>query len=221
MRGFLLTLEGPDGAGKTTQIELLESSLKTKGFPVIRVREPGGTQLGESVRSIVKDSKNVNLSAWAEANLFTAARAQLIKEVIKPAIENGHIVIADRFSDSTIAYQGYGRGLDINTLEIMQRVLDIQPNLTFILDLSPENGFKRQDNIKGYNSDRIELAGLDFHHKVRQGFLERARKDPARCVVLDALLPVNELAYHITDITVSKAKERGLLSQLIQDLSSF
>ncbi|MDP9325068.1 MAG: dTMP kinase, partial [Candidatus Dormibacteraeota bacterium] len=185
MRGFLVSFEGGEGSGKTTQAGRLRKSLEAQGLPVTAVREPGGTVLGEKVRQILLDVEHHDMAAWAEANLYTAARAQLLKEVVIPRMAKGDIVVADRFADSTFAYQGAGRGLEMQVLMAMQMVLKVRPDLTLLLDVDPEIGLHRGDAAGGAR-DRIEAEDLSFHTRVRQGYLDFARRDPDRYHVVDA-----------------------------------
>jgi dTMP kinase len=210
MRGYLVSFEGGEGSGKTTQAARLEATLKSEGLPVIAVREPGGTRLGEAVRAIVLDAGHENLQAWAEANLYTAARAQLVKEVILPHLARGHIVVADRFADSTLAYQGAGRGLEMAVLAAMQAVLKVKPDLTFLLDLAPETGFARQAAVAGREPDRMEREDIVFHTRVRDGYLRLARDDPDRYHVLDATQPGDAVAAEVLRVTMDRALAHGV-----------
>jgi dTMP kinase len=205
MRGFLVTLEGGDGSGKTTQAARLVAALEAERLPVVAVREPGGTRLGEAVRQIVLDVGHDDLAAWAEACLYTAARAQLLREVILPAMARGSIVVADRYADSTLAYQGAGRGLEMPVLGMMQAVLKVRPNLTFLLDVDPEAGFRRQAQVEGHVPDRMEMEDLVFHRRVRQGYLDLARSDPDRYHVLDASRDPDDVAAEIARVTMERA----------------
>ena len=210
MRGFLVSLEGGDGSGKTTQAARLGKALLAAGFSVVAVREPGGTSLGEAVRAIFLSQEHGDMSAWAEANLVTAARAQLLKEVILPQMARGAIVVADRFADSTMAYQGAGRGLEMAVLGAMQAVLKVKPDLTFLLDLDPELGFSRQADQAGHAADRMEMGGLPFHQRVRQGYLDFARRDPDRFHVVDGTQPADAVADELLRVTMSRATAHGL-----------
>jgi dTMP kinase len=176
---------------------------------VIGVREPGGTRLGEAVRSIVLDADHDNMSPWAEANLYTAARAQLVKEVILPHLARGHIVIADRFADSTLAYQGAGRGLELAVLSAMQAMLKIKPELTFLLDIDPETGAQRQAGA-GHKPDRMEQEDLVFFQRVRQGYLEFAAREPERYVVVNAEQSVEAIGKELFRITTERTAPHGV-----------
>ena len=192
MTGKFITFEGIDGSGKTTQIDLLETALKQRGISTSILREPGGTRLSEKIRDILLDRKNMHLSLSAESLLFVAARAQLMEEKIKPALERDKFVICDRFSDSTIAYQGYGRGLSIEYLEELNKFNtdSIQPDLTFILDIDPEKAALRMSSLA---LDRMETTGIEFYLRVQEGYYEIARRFPKRCVLIDGSHPESEV----------------------------
>ncbi|RTG92428.1 dTMP kinase [Thermus scotoductus] len=186
MKGFFLTLEGLDGSGKTTQARLLAQFLEEKGIKVRLTREPGGGLPG--VRDLLL--KGEALSPEAEYLLFSADRAEHVRKVILPALEEGFWVISDRYLDSSLAYQGYGRGLPLSwLLQVAKEVtLGLQPHLTFLLDLPPEEALKRVST-----PDRLEKAGLEFFKRVRQGYLELAAREPGRFLVVDATRPVDEV----------------------------
>ena len=205
---MLVSLEGPEGAGKTTQAARLVAGLKAAGHPVTAVREPGGTRLGEKVREILLDIEHHDMAAWAEANLYTAARAQLLKEVILPRLARGDIVVADRFVDSTFAYQGAGRGLEMQVLMAMQMVLKVRPDLTLLLDIDPAAGLGRQAR-PGRSPDRLEAEDLAFHTRVREGYLDFARRDPDRYHVIDASQAPDAVAEEALRVTLDRAMEKG------------
>ena len=186
MRGILITFEGPEGGGKSLQIQKLGEYLKNKGFRVLTLREPGQTKIGEKIRQILLDPKNKNLVPRAETLLFEASRAQLVEEIIKAALAQGIIVLIDRFFDSTTAYQGYGRGLSVKEIEKLNMFATggLKPDLTILLDLEVEEGLKRRE--KSGKKDRIDMESLKFHQKVREGYLEMARKNPRRWRIVDA-----------------------------------
>jgi len=169
MVGSLITFEGIDGSGKSTQIQMLEHEFNKLGVEYKTFREPGGTELSEKIREILLDKENIELISTAESLLFAAARAQLTAEQIKPAIEKGEFVICDRFTDSTIAYQGYGRGLDINKLEEINYIATagLTPDITFILDISPEAAAVR---MEAEASDRMEEMGIEFFRRIQRGY---------------------------------------------------
>ena len=182
-KGYFISLEGIDGCGKSTLKEYMLDKLKS--YEIVTVREPGGTYISEKIRDILLDIKNHSIKPKTEAILYAAARSQVTEEIIWPALIRGKIVIADRYIDSTIAYQGYGRGLDITFLEDLHNLSTggLKPNLTFLLDISPEEaiGRKRQEV-----PDRLESEGLEFQRSVRKGYLQIASQEPQRIKLLDA-----------------------------------
>jgi len=192
MIGKFITFEGIDGSGKTTQINLLEEKLSQQGISTLILREPGGTKLSEIIRGILLDRENINLSPSAESLLFVAARAQLMAEKIKPSLERNQFVICDRYADSTIAYQGYGRGLNVKYLEELNKFAtdSIQPDITIILDVDPEKAAIRMASDV---SDRLESTGIHFFLRVRKGYYEIARRYPQRCVIIDGSRPESEV----------------------------
>jgi dTMP kinase len=179
-KGLLITLEGPEGSGKSTQSRSLSRFLRQKGFDTIRVWDPGSTKLGESVRAILLHSKK-SISANAETMLYLAARAQLVDEKIIPALKRRSIVICDRFADATLCYQGYGLGVDKDMIRVFNDFVtrSIIPDITFFLDTNIHAGLQRSKSLKGF-SDRIEKRGRDFHERVRKGYLEIAVRSPER-----------------------------------------
>jgi dTMP kinase len=189
--GPLITFEGGEGSGKSTQVELLARRLETAGRRILKLREPGGTPLGEELRQLLLH-RRADISPQAELLLFLAARAELVRAVIRPALAEGTIVICDRFSDSTLAYQGYGRGIDLDQVRKLNDSATggLKPNLTVLLDLPVEAGRSRKQR------DEDVFQGEDdaFHERVRQGYLELAREEPDRWLVLDATRPPAELA---------------------------
>jgi dTMP kinase len=173
-KGLLITFEGSDGSGKTTQISLLKEYLNKKGFEVIYTREPGGTEISEKIRDIILDNRNSNMSDMCEALLFASSRAQLVNEVIKPAINNGKIVICDRFVESSIVYQGIGRNLGVEKIRLInEAALDgLRADITFMLTIPFEEGLRRKAKQKSL--DRLENSGIEFHRKVYEGFITLA-----------------------------------------------
>lgn len=187
---IFITFEGIEGCGKTTQIGLLTSFLKSLHRPFLLTREPGGTGVGEQIRQILLSSENVGIEPMAELYLYAAARVQHLRQVISPALREGKMVICDRFADATLAYQGYGRGMDLAWIEeIHARTMgNVKPDLTFLLDLPVEDGLrralKRMEN-HSVKEDRFEKEALDFHRRVREGYLILARNELRRIIVLD------------------------------------
>lgn len=186
-KGVFITFEGIDGCGKSTQLALLKEELDREGLEYIEVREPGGTVVGEKIRNILLDKKNDSMTRMAELLLFEAARAQITEEVIVPALTRGTHVICDRFYDSTSAYQGYANkmGRDLTDFLNLKATNDTRPDITFLLDIDPEAAYKRRA-VRG-EEDRIELMGLSYQEKVREGYLELARSEE-RIRVVDASL---------------------------------
>ncbi len=187
-----LVFEGPEGAGKTTQIQLLKARLIQRGITPIITKEPGGTPAADAIRAVILDPK-LEINPLTEFLLYCASRAQHVNEVIKPALEKNKLVISDRFYAASIAYQGYGRGLELSFInDLTARVTQgLSPNLTILLDIDPEKGLKRVAN-RG-QKDRLELADLSFHRRVRQGFLTQAGNNP-NWVVIDAAQTETEIA---------------------------
>ncbi len=184
--GILFSFEGIDGAGKTTQVALLADALSGRGHKVTCLREPGGTALGEKIRSLLLDKSDEPPVPVAELLLFAAARAQIVATRVKPVLERGEIVILDRFTDATFAYQGYGRGLPLDQILSVESIAaGIEPARTWFLDLTPEQSARRRE-ARGEASDRMESEADGFRSKVRDGYLERAKRHPERIAVVDA-----------------------------------
>lgn len=203
-KGKLITFEGSEGSGKSTQSELLCGYLNTQGFDVLHLREPGGTNISEKIRRILLDSRNGSMSAVCEMLLYMSSRAQVVDEVIKPAITQGKVVICDRFLDSTLAYQGYGLGMDITLIKKIGDFVTqgIKPDLTILLDVSLKKGLGYRANHK----DRIEQRPLAYHSCVRKGYFQLARLEPERIKVIK----VDE------DKSVTQKKIRNLVDNLIE-----
>lgn len=194
-RGLFITFEGPDGSGKTTQIERLKTFIQSKGYDAILTREPGGTAIGEKLREIVLDKNNMEMDYMTEALIYASARAQHVAQVIKPALEEGRTVICDRFMDSSIVYQGYGRKLG-DCVRIINEfaVRGCFPDITFLLKVDPEIGKCR---IKADDQDRLELEKLDYHRAVFQAYEELERKYPERIIGIDAGRSIDEISREI------------------------
>jgi dTMP kinase len=189
-----ITLEGPEGSGKTTQLPLLVDWLHEQGYTVEVTREPGGTDIGSQIRDVLHDPVNTAMDATAEILLYSADRAQHVAQCIRPALAAGKIVVSDRYYDSTLAYQGYGRGLDLEMLRAITAFATggLKPDLTLYLDIVPEEGLqRRQANEEEWN--RLDAEALDFHQRVRAGYMELIAQEPARWVVIDAARPVKEV----------------------------
>ncbi len=190
-RGLFISLEGIDGCGKTTLKEKLLEKLTGK-YQVIGIREPGGTVISEKIRDMLLDVRNDGIIGKTEAILYAAARSQLVEEVIRPAMKQGKIIIADRYLDSTIAYQGYGRGLDLDFLQNLNQLCTggLKPHLTILLDIDPQEAWLRR---KKDIPDRLEQEGLDFQARIRDGYIKLWEKEPLRIKRLDASLTVDNL----------------------------
>ncbi len=195
-KGKLITFEGSEGCGKSTQAQLLVDFLKSRGMPAQLLREPGGVVISEKVRGILLDKANSEMNRECETLLYMAARAQLVEEVVAPMLKLGTVLVCDRFLDSTLAYQGYGCGVDIDTIKVIGAFATggVSPDLTFLLDLPVEEGLRR----RGGELDRIELRSLDYHQRVRQGYLEIARLEPERVVVVDGRQPKEDIFVTVT-----------------------
>lgn len=203
---MFITLEGPEGAGKSTQLGRLVEQLQAAHYPVTVTREPGGTPFGTRVREVLLDPE-LDMHALPEFLLYSASRAQLVQDVIRPALGRSEVVVCDRYFDSSLAYQGAGRGLPLPLLQsITQEVTGgLKPDLTLLLDLDPAVGLQRAA-ARG-QPDRLERADLAFHQRVRRGFLALAAQKPARFLVLDALKTPDELASEIWQAVQTKLNE--------------
>ena len=197
MQGLFITFEGPDGCGKTTQMKLLAEYFKKKGKEVVLTREPGGKGLGEKVREILLNYDG-EVSDRCESFLFLADRAQNIDIIVNPAVKEGKIVLCVRHIDSTVAYQGYGRGLNIDRINMLNNLATNgkKPDLTLVFDVDVETSMKRV----GKEKDRMESAGIDFHNRVRKGYLELAKQEPKRIKVLDATKSIEEIHKDVINI---------------------
>ena len=195
-KGYFITFEGAEGAGKSTQIRNAVAFLKKKGYSVMMLREPGGTRISEDIRRILLDKKLKEMDPVTELLLYYAARAQIVREKILSALKKGKVVICDRFEDSTRAYQGFGRRISLGAIEQVGRLVrgDLQPDLTFVLDIDIAKGLKR-----GGRHDRIEREALSFHQRVRKGFLALAKKYPRRMTVLDTSQPVERVSQKVRE----------------------
>lgn len=201
-KGLLVTLEGPEGCGKTTQGKLLYDFLTQNKYSVIKVREPGGTSLGESIRNILLNPKNKNMDILCELLLYNAARAQLLKEVIRPSLKSGKIVICDRFLDATLAYQGYGRGISKNIIHFLNKMVlkKLLPDLTIIFDIDCKKGLKRALKAKeNKKNDRLEQETFHFHQKVREGYLSIAKLAPERIKLISSNQSIEEIHKTVCD----------------------
>ncbi|MCJ7534966.1 MAG: dTMP kinase [Anaerolineales bacterium] len=190
---MFITIEGPDGSGKTTQVTPLCEYLIQQGHPVLITREPGGTVIGDQIRRILSDLKNTGMHPHSETLLFLAARAQLVEQVIKPHLEKGFVVLCDRYADSTMAYQGYGHQNDLDQISnlISFATGGLKPDLTLLLDVGAEAGLKRK--AQGTEWNRLDAYSLEFHQRVRQGYQFLAESEPERWVVINADQPAQRV----------------------------
>jgi len=204
MQGKFITFEGPEGGGKSTHAKELAAALRAEGKTVLETREPGGTRLAELIRGLVREEREDPPVTRAEVLLFLASRAQVVANVIRPALARGEWVVCDRFSDSTFAYQGYGRGIDVALLKDLNEFATegLTPDLTILLDVPPEVSRVRlaeRQSATATSADRIESAGELFHRRLREGFLELARREPGRFVVIDSSGPRESVSREIMD----------------------
>lgn len=209
MKGLFVSFEGIEGTGKTIQSKLLYEHFKKTGYTVILTEEPGGTKIGLKIREVLLSVENKEITPVTELLLYNASRAQHIKEVILPALNKGGIVITDRFSDSTVAYQGYGRGIDLKLIDSLERMVTegLKPDITLLIDLDAETGLLRNKGIN--KTDRLELEDLKFHKKVRDGYLQIAAREPERIKLIDGSGSIEEIQRKIIDIVTSCIKSRG------------
>jgi dTMP kinase len=208
-RGLFITLEGGEGGGKSTQSKRLKEALESAGHAVVLTREPGGTPEAEKIRTLLVDRAGGDWSAVAETLLLFAARAMHVRDCIAPALAAGKIVICDRFTDSTRAYQGYAGGMALQAIEDIKRVAigDFEPDVSFILDIPAAIGLSRSNRRMahtGATEDRFENKALEFHEKLRQGYLDIAAKNPARCHVIDATQGIDDILKHILAVIPTK-----------------
>ena len=202
-KGLFITFEGADGCGKTTQLNLLKDYLTAKGYAVILTREPGGKGLGEKIREILLNYDG-KVADRCESFLFLADRAQNIETIVKPAIESGKIVLCDRHTDSSVAYQGYGRGLDIEQIKMLNNLATggKQPDLTLVFDVDIETSMQRVGNKK----DRMESSGKEFFNRVRNGYLEMAKQEPERLKIVDSTKSIDEVHKRVIEIILPYLK---------------
>jgi len=207
-KGIFISFEGIEGTGKTIQSRLLCEHLTKKGYKVILTEEPGGTRIGLKIRDLLLSIENREITPVAELLLYNASRSQHIKEVILPAINDSSVVITDRFSDSTVAYQGFGRRIDLGYIDFIQRIVTegLKPDITLLLDLDVETGLMRNKGIN--KTDRLELEDVEFHKRVRDGYLEIAAKEPERIKLIDASGSIEEIHSKVINIVTNLISSR-------------
>ena len=209
MRGLFITLEGGDGAGKSTQIRYIESFFDKKGLVVVHTREPGGTAISEKLRDILLDAENSEMEAVTEMLIYAASRAQHVRELVEPALERGEIVICDRYVDSSIAYQTYGRGLGYMVEEVNAHATGgLMPDITFWMDIDPDEGKKRVSKLGDF--DRLEREKMEFHYKVHDGYMALAEQQPDRIKRIDASKSVEDISRDIEGYLTELCDKRGL-----------
>jgi dTMP kinase len=212
---MFITLEGVEGAGKTSQVQNVIAFFRGKGYECVTTREPGGTPIGEQIRAILLDSANSDLDSGTELLLYLADRVQHIQSSIKPNLEAGRVVICDRYMDATLVYQGYARGLGMDLIHQLHQLMcpDVQPDLTLLFDLDPKVGLSRAwrriaDQEEAEDESRFEQETLDFHQKVRKGYLVLAHKEPQRIKVIDALPDKEHIARQIQGVLTEYVSEK-------------
>ncbi len=207
---MFITLEGPEGSGKTSQLPALAEFLRQQGYTVLTTREPGGTAIGNQIRAVLTSLENTSMQPRTETLLFLAARAQLVEEVIRPALKRNEIVLSDRYADSTLAYQGYGHGVDLDTLRALLAFATggLRPDLTLLLDLDSAAGLSRKTTSGEWN--RLDAYTLAFHERVRDGYLNLAGHDPERWEIVDASQPADMVQSIIRQIIMARIKPPAL-----------
>jgi dTMP kinase len=203
---MFITIEGPDGSGKSSQVPVLAEAIRQAGYDLVVTREPGGTEIGDQVRQIIMDLKNTGMFPHTEILLFQASRAQLVQEVIRPNLEAGKVVLCDRYADATLAYQGYGHETDL--LEL-RRVVEyatggLKPDLTLYLDIDVEKGLRRKG--KGDEWNRLDAYEVEFHERARAGYLELIAQEPERWVVIDAGQPVEQVQEDLKRVVLERLR---------------
>ena len=205
---MFITLEGPEGSGKSSQIPELAQYLCEQGYDVLCTREPGGTSIGDQIRQVLTSMDNPELLPRTEILLFLAARAQLVDQVIRPALAEGKVVLCDRYGDSTLAYQGYGHGLDLKILRVMLDFATegLKPDLTLLLDLDIKTGLARKKSIDEWN--RLDAYEISFHERVRSGYHFLVTEDPRRWQIVDAALPKMQVQSLLREIVMNRLKDK-------------
>jgi dTMP kinase len=205
---YFITLEGVEGSGKSTLINFIRDSIESNGKKVVVTREPGGIDIAEQIRSVILDKKNIKMDGRTEALLYAAARRQHLVETVIPSLNEGNIVLCDRFIDSSLAYQGYARGLGINEVFSVNKfaIEDLMPDLTLYLDLDPQIGLNRIAKNKGREINRLDLEEINFHVKVREGYEEVMKMFPERMVRIDANQDIGKVMADINEVLISRLK---------------
>lgn len=206
-KGLFITFEGPEGSGKSTQSKMIYKYFEEKGVDILWTREPGGSDICSQIRKVILDPANAEMDDYTEVLLLAADRNEHVANVIKPALEQGKVVICDRFADSTLAYQGYGRGIDMEHLKYLHKMVTrgLKPDLTFLVDIDVKKGLERvqsRGEVKG--GDRIERQQIDFHHRLRKGYLEMSGKYPKRYEIVDGDQTLKEVNAEILDRLIKR-----------------
>jgi len=204
-KGIFITFEGPEGGGKTTQLCAVADFLRQQDYPVVVTREPGGTYIGDQIRTVLMEHTNTSMEPRTELLLFQASRAQLVAELILPEMRRGRIILGDRYADSTIAYQGFG--YQLFSLDVLKPIIEfatggLKPDLTLLLDVDVESGLRRKVHEGEWN--RLDAKELSFHQRVRQGYLDLALTDPERWVIIDANLPSEQVQFHVRQAVLAR-----------------
>jgi dTMP kinase len=207
---LFITLEGPEGGGKTTHAKVLAEALKEKGFDVLLTREPGGSVIGDQIRQILMSLENTSMHPSTEFLLFSASRAQHVREIIKPHLDQGGLVVSDRYYHSSLAYQGYGHGLDLDALGHVTRfaTADLTPDLILLLDLPVQDGLIRRREEGDWN--RLDAYEVEFHQRVREGYLSMAADDPSRWLIVDATAPMDEIQVELQSLVFRRLSNAKL-----------
>ncbi len=215
MSGLFITLEGPEGAGKTTMIEKLAADLSVDGVKVLSTREPGGIDIAEKIRTIILDKKHTMMDSRTEALLYAAARRQHLTEKVLPALQEGKVVLCDRFIDSSLAYQGYARGLGIDEVYTINKfaIQGAMPDATLYFDIDPEIGLKRIAENAGREVNRLDLEKAEFHHKVREGYHLLLERFPDRIISIDAAAPIDSVYQKVRKIIDGQLIQAGILNK--------
>ncbi len=210
--GHFITFEGVEGCGKTTQIRLLGERLCAAGLEVVMTREPGGCRIADKIRALLLDADNSGMSSLTELLLYAAARAQHMRDVVCPALAAGKVVLCDRFTDATVAYQGFGRGIDLATIQHLNQLAcqSVEPDLTVLIDCSPETGLRRArrriEATRGPREERFELEDISFHQRVRNGYLQLATDNPERFITFDGGGSIKDIAAGIATSVLQRMK---------------